>query len=124
MLVGIVFNIQQAEWLGLLAILWGCLRWSLPADCGRDVTLALALLYWSHPLPGRVFGPMELALQRASVRGAEALLLGFDIRVVADGLALRTGFTIYEVPAWCSGMRAATTVPSRTFPSSGNSSKT
>ncbi|MCE9613417.1 MAG: archaeosortase/exosortase family protein [Lentisphaerae bacterium] len=109
-LVGVIFQVQQAEWIGLLLMFWGCLRWALPRDYRQDLTLALVLLYWAHPLPGRFFGPMELALQHLSVRGAECLLLGLDIRVWADQFVLHTGFTTYEVPGWCSGMRTATTV--------------
>lgn len=109
-LVGLIFGVQQFEWIGILMVLWGCLRWSLPQDYGRDLSLALLLLYWSHPLPARIFGPLQLGMQHLSVRGAEALLLGLDVRVWADGLVLRTGFSIYEIPEWCSGMRTATTV--------------
>ncbi len=109
-LAGLILHIRQAEWIGTLLMLWGCLRWALPTDYRRDLTMAILLLYWAHPLPGQIFGPLELAAQRASVRGAEILLLGLDVRVWADGMVLHSGFSIYEIPGWCSGMRTATTV--------------
>ncbi len=109
-LMGLIMGVQQSEWIGILLILWGCLRWSLPAGHRPDTTLALLLLYWAHPIPGQIFGPLQLAMQHLSVRGTEWLLLGLDVRVWADGLVLRTGFSTYEVPTWCSGMRTATTV--------------
>ncbi len=49
-------------------------------------------------------------MQIASVEGTEWLLHIFNGRVWADGLILRTGTHVFEVPAWCSGMRTATTV--------------
>lgn len=107
---GIVLGIRQFEWLGILLVLAGCLRWALPRERSRDIPPALFLLYWAHPLPSRVFLPLQLAMQRASVRGSEWLLHAMNVRVWADGLVLRTGLNTFEVPAWCSGMRTATTV--------------
>lgn len=109
-LAGLILHIRQAEWVGTLLMLWGCLRWALPLDYRRDLTWGILLLYWAHPLPGQIFAPLELAAQRVSVRGAEILLLGLDVRVWADGMVLHSGFSTYEIPAWCSGMRTATTV--------------
>lgn len=109
-LMGLILHVQQIEWIGILLILWGCLRWSLPTSHRHDVFLALLLLYWAHPLPSQIFGPLQIAMQKMSVQGTEWLLVGCDVRVWADGLVLRTGFSTYEVPAWCSGMRTATTV--------------
>ena len=107
---GMILPVGQMEWLGLLLLVFACLKWSLPDKYSKDIALALLLLYWAHPLPSRVFGPMELSMQKLSVNGTEWLLYGLDVRVWADGLVLRTGFNTYEVPAWCSGMRTATTV--------------
>jgi len=107
---GLVFNIRQFEWLGMLLVLGGCLRWSLPGAYGRDIPPALLLLYWAHPLPSQIFGPLQLVMQRLSVNGTQWLLQGFNVRVWADGMVLRTAFSTYEIPAWCSGMRTATTV--------------
>lgn len=105
--LGAAFGAHQMEWTGVLLMLFACLAWALPPACAPDAARALFLLYWAHPLPGRVFGAMELGLQSASVRGAEWLLQSFNVRVWADGLILRTGRAAFEVPAWCSGMRAA-----------------
>ena len=107
---GLVFSVGQFEWLGLLLLCFGALEWALPARFSRDIPLALFLLYWAHPLPGQVFGPFQLAMQRWSVLGTEWLLHAFNVRVWADGLVLRTELTVCEVPAWCSGMRTAATV--------------
>jgi len=107
---GIVFSVNQAEWLGIILLLFACLSWSLPAASTRDTAGALFLLYWAHPIPGQLFGPMQLWMQSASVRGAEWFLHVINQRVWAQGMVLHTRSVIYEVPAWCSGMRTATTV--------------
>ena len=107
---GIVLSVGQVEWLGLLFLLYACLRWSLPDGHSRDIAAALFVAYWAHPLPGQVFGAFQLGMQRMSVVGAEWLLHMLNVRVWADGLVLRTGVSTFEVPAWCSGMRTATTV--------------
>jgi len=109
-LLGIVFNVHQIEWIGLLLILYACLLWALPGRYSRDLALSLLLLYWAHPLPGQLFGPAQVAMQRMSVGGAEWLLHAMNVSVWADGLVLRTAADAYEVPAWCSGMRTAATV--------------
>jgi len=108
--VGLVLRVRQLEWIGILGILYGCLRWALPPRCGPDLGLAFFLLYWVHPLPIRVFFAFQVWMQRMSVLGAEWLLHVVNVRVWADGLVLRTGLRAYDVPAWCSGMRTATTV--------------
>ena len=107
---GIMFGIGQLEWLGLMCVVFACLRWSLPVQYSRDTALALLLLYWAHPLPGPVFGFLQLAMQWWSVAITEWFLHICNVRVWADGFVLRTGLATYEVPQWCSGMRTATTV--------------
>ena len=107
---GIVFSVGQFEWLGLVFLLYACLRWSLPAEYSRDIVLSLFVLYWAHPLPGQIFTAFQLTMQRMSVVGAEWFLHILNVRVWADGLVLRTGVSTFDVPAWCSGMRTATTV--------------
>jgi exosortase/archaeosortase family protein len=108
-MTGLLFGVRQFEWLGLLLLLFGCLQWGLPPGHAAQVWRALFLLYWAHPLPSRFFGWLQLRAQEWSVAGAEWLLHLLNVRVWADGLVLRTGFNTYEVPAWCSGMRTATT---------------
>jgi exosortase/archaeosortase family protein len=108
--VGLVFRVHQFEWLGVILMLFGCLRWALPERYGSDLLLAFALLYWANPLPGQVVGRMHLWLQLLSVRGSEALLHLVNVRVWGDGLMLRTGFRAFGVPEACSGFRTATTV--------------
>ena len=109
-LVGLILRVRQFEWIGVLALLYGCLRWALPGRYGRDTALAFLLLYWVHPLPTQLFTAFQLWMQRMSVSGAEWLLHVANTRVWADGLVLRTGVRTFDVPAWCSGMRTATTV--------------
>jgi len=107
---GIVFAVRQAEWLGMLLLLFACLRWSLPARYGPDLWRALLFLYWLHPIPSQIFGPLQLYMQRLSVAGAEFFLHIVNIRVWADGLVLKTGYHAFGVPESCSGMETATTV--------------
>ena len=100
---GIVFAVHQAEWIGLLAVVAACLTWALPPHSARDGGKALFLLYWAHPLPGQLLGGFQITMQQISVSGAEWLLHMLNVRVWADGLVLKTGQHIYEIPAWCSG---------------------
>jgi len=109
-LAGLVLRFRHVEWIGVLLLLYGCLRWALPPRYTRDTGLAFLLLYWVHPVPTQLFSFFQFGMQRASVVGAEWLLHVANVRVWADGLILRTGIRSYEVPAWCSGMRTATTV--------------
>jgi exosortase/archaeosortase family protein len=109
-LAGIIFSVRQFEWLGLIVILYACLRWALPERCGRDVLLGLFLLYWIHPLPGQVFGAFQLAMQWLSVQGSEWVLQAANVRIWADGFVLRMGLRTFGVPEACSGMRTAVTV--------------
>ncbi len=107
---GLIIPILQLEWIGLLLLLFACLTWALPSRFSKDIPLALLVLYWITPLPSPWFGNLQIGMQIASVRGSEWFLHIFNIRAWADGLVLRTGQYIFEVPAWCSGMRTATTV--------------
>ncbi len=109
-ITGLVFPIRQLEWIGLLLVVFGGLAWSLPSAFARDLRLALFVLYWANPLPSQWFGALQVWMQIASVEGSEWLLHMLNVRVWADGLILRTGLQLFEVPAWCSGMRTATTV--------------
>ncbi|MBT3294743.1 MAG: archaeosortase/exosortase family protein [Verrucomicrobia bacterium] len=108
--VGIVFVVHQLEWIGLLAVVGACLARALPPHSARDALKALFLLYWAHPLPSQLLGGFQITMQQLSVTGAEWLLHTLNVRVWADGLVLKSGPHIYEVPVWCSGMRTATTV--------------
>ena len=107
---GIVFSVHQFEWLGILLLLCACFSWALPVSFSHDVFLSMFVLYWAHPLPGHLFGGIELWMQKMSVTGGAWLLHVFNVRVWADGMALKTGVSVFGVPEWCSGMRTATTV--------------
>jgi len=109
-LLGTVFGVNQFTWLGLMLLLYACLRWASPAGRSVNVAAAVFLFYWVHPLPGQVFGPFRLLMQRMSVAGAEWLSHCLNMRVWADGLFLRTATRMFEVPEACSGMRTVTTV--------------
>lgn len=109
-LLGIIFRVHQFEWIGIVGLLYACLRWTLPSGKRADIARAMFLLYWIHPLPHQVLGPMHLALQKISVTGSEWMLHAFNIRAWADDLVLRTAGRSFEVPQACSGMRTATTV--------------
>lgn len=108
--VGILVPIHQFEWLGVLLLLYASLAWALPARYGRDLLLALFIIYWVHPLPGQVFGPIQLKVQWLSVKMSEGLLQIFNVRVWGDGLVLRTGARVFGVPEECSGLKTAMTV--------------
>ncbi len=78
-IAGLVVNVGQLEWLGVLALLWAILSWALPAPQRRNAPPALLLLVWAHPLPGRLFSPLEFAAQRLSVRGSEWFLHALNV---------------------------------------------
>ncbi len=108
--VGIVVPVHQLEWLGVLLVLFACLAWALPPRHVRDLAIGLFILYWVHPLPSQVFGPLQLAMQQVSVKLSEWLLQAFNVRVWGDGLVLRSGVRAFGVPESCSGMKTAITV--------------
>ncbi len=108
--LGLVIPIHQLEWMGVLMVLYAALAWSLPRRFGRDLLIALFIIYWIHPLPGQIFGPLQLGMQWLSVRLSEALLHMFNVSVWGDGLVLRTGLREFGVPESCSGMKTAVAV--------------
>lgn len=110
LVTGLIIPMRQLEWIGLLLVVFGGLAWTLPPILAGNLPWALFVLYWANPLPSQLFGALQIWMQRASVEGCEWLLHVFNVRVWADGLILRTGLQIFEIPAWCSGMRTATTV--------------
>lgn len=109
-ITGIVLDVHQVEWLGLLAICYACLRWALPPRFSRDILLGLFIAYWIHPLPWQVLGGLQLSMQRISIAGAEWALHALNQRVWADGLVLHSGFRAFGIPEACSGMRTLVTV--------------
>ena len=109
-LVGLIIPVHQFEWLGILMVLYAALAWALPRRYGKDLIFALTLVYWIHPLPSQLFGPLQMGLQWLSVKMSEGLLQIFNVRVWGDGFVLRTGGRIFGVPEACSGMKTAITV--------------
>jgi exosortase/archaeosortase family protein len=109
-LVGIILDLKQFEWLGLVLLLAGCLLWSLPGSHARDVLSALFVLYWIHPIHAGAVAALEGNMQRLSVGGSEWLLHCFNHRVWADGTDLITGTLVFSVPPECSGLLTAMTV--------------
>ncbi|MDD4869302.1 MAG: exosortase/archaeosortase family protein, partial [Kiritimatiellae bacterium] len=109
-LTGIIFNVGQFEWLGLILLVFSALHWALSAKYSRDVLLAMFVLYWIHPLPGQLSSHLQLAMQMLTVQAAEWVLHCFNVRVWADGIMLNTGFQTFLVPQSCSGMATAVTV--------------
>ncbi len=108
--IGIVAQIHMFEWIGVLLLLLACLLWVLPPRAWRDALLAMVVLFWVHPLPGQVFGWLQMSMQVMTVQVSEWALQVAAVRVWADGIMLRTGFQNFMVPEVCSGMRAAVTV--------------
>jgi len=109
-LLGMIIPIHQVEWLGILLILYASLAWALPKRHGKDLILALFLIYWIHPLPSQIFGPFQLSMQSLSVKLSEGLLQALNVRVWGDDLVLRVGTRVFGVPEACSGMKTAITV--------------
>jgi len=109
-LCGTIFGVRQFEWIGLLLMLHAALAWSLPGHWTRDLRRGLLLVYFIHPLPGQLVGPLQFALQRLSTMGSEWVLHCLNIRAWADGLVLYDGLHVFEVPEACSGMRTVSTV--------------
>lgn len=107
---GIIFNVNQFEWLGIILVIYSCLRWALPPRFGGDIILALVLFYWIHPLPGQVFGALQIRMQYLSVWASEWGLHILNHEAWADGIVLRTGGFTFEVPESCSGMTTGVTV--------------
>lgn len=107
---GLMFRIHQFEWLGIIFVLYACLRWSLPDRWSADIVRSFFVLYWIHPLPGRLFGWFEVLMQKLSVWGSEWLLHILNVRVWAQGIYLHTGHQVFGVPEECSGMRTAVTM--------------
>ncbi len=107
---GLIVPIRQVEWVGLLLVAYACLAFTLPRPLVRNLPAALFVFYWANPLPSALFGVFQTGMQQASVQGTEWLLHLVNTRVWADGMILHTGTRLFEVPAWCSGMRTATTV--------------
>jgi len=107
---GIIVPVHMLEWSGVLLLLLACLLWAMPANVWRDALLSMLVLYWVHPLPGQVFGWLQMSMQVMTVRISEWALQIINVRVWADGIMLRTGYQNFLVPEVCSGMRAAVTV--------------
>lgn len=107
---GIVFQIHQLEWIGMILVLAGCLLWALPRRSAASIGLAGLVLCLVHPLPGQVVSSLQFFLQRVSVVGAERILHVLNVRVWGDGLLLRTPTRVFGVPEACSGMTTAITV--------------
>lgn len=103
-------NINQFSWTGLILLIYVALRNALPLSYGKDIFRSLFVFYWIHPLPNQLISPLQLLMQRVSVRGAEWLLHALNIRVWADGLMLDAGTQLFGVPEACSGMTTAMTV--------------
>lgn len=109
-LLGIVFDTRQLDWLGVLLLLYAGLRWSLPQRFSASIPPALLLLYWVHPVPFSIFGPLQLAMQNTSVQGAEWLAHCLNVPAWADGTVLLTETCTLDVPQACSGMTTALAV--------------
>lgn len=107
---GTIFDVMRLQWLGVLLILFGVLRWSLPEKYSQDTLISIVLLYWIYPVPGQALAFLHGAMQTASVQGAEYLLHALNYRVWADGSIIRTAVATFMVPEACSGLATATTV--------------
>jgi exosortase/archaeosortase family protein len=107
---GLLVPIRHLEWLGILLLAVASLARGLPTYAHRDILAAAGVLYWAAPVPSAFFTWLQATMQTLSVQGAAWLLHIFNGRVWANGFLLYTPAHVFEVPAWCSGMRTATTV--------------
>jgi len=109
-IAGFIFNVNQFKWIGILCVSWSCFCWSLPPNYYRDLLLAFFILYWVHPIPNRIFSPLQLTMQWLSVQGAEWLLHCFNVRAWANDFILYTPVSDFGVPEACSGMKTSVAV--------------
>ncbi len=111
-LVGMIFKIHIAEWIGVLLLLFACSVWVAPKHYGADILLAFVILFWMHPIPGQVFGWLQNGMQQLSIIWSETILHVANERVWGDlgAMVLRTGYQNFMVPESCSGMKTAVTV--------------
>jgi len=109
-IAGLIFTVRQFQWLGVLSLLFACLRWALPSKSLKTLLLALFVLFWIHPLPSPIFGRIQQSMQWLSVWGSEWFLHIFNVRVWAHEMLLDTGYHAFGVPEACSGMRTVVTV--------------
>ena len=108
--IGHVVDVHQIQWLGMMLLVFVALKWAFPPRFGKDILLAVFVLYWIHPLPRQIFGPLQLQMQTWSVNGAEWMLHCINVSVWADGITLFNGFEQITVPDVCSGMSTGTVV--------------
>ncbi len=109
-LSGLIFQVTQLEWLGVLAVaIAGGVR-ATPPRYHRDIWLGAVMFYWAVPLPHQLFSTLQAAMQQWSIDGTAGLLRLINIRIWAYELTLYTETHSLAVPGFCSGMRTATTV--------------
>ncbi|MFT5240903.1 MAG: exosortase/archaeosortase family protein [Kiritimatiellia bacterium] len=108
--IGHVVDVHQIQWLGMMLLVFVALKWAFPPRFGKDILAAIFVLYWIHPLPRQIFGPLQLQMQTWSVDGAEWMLHCINVSVWADGITLFNGFDQITVPDVCSGMSTGTVV--------------
>jgi len=109
-ILGLVFDVHQFQWLGFILLFSAGVSWSINPVYVPDLNRGLFLVYWVHPLPGAIFGPMQVFLQQVSIHGAEWLLHCVNSAAWADGMVLLSGTGVFEVPAACGGMLTLVTV--------------
>ena len=108
--IGHTVDVHQIQWLGMMLLVFVALKWAFPPRFGKDILFAVFVLYWIHPLPRQIFGPLQLQMQTWSVNGAEWMLHCINVPVWADGITLFNGFDQITVPDVCSGMSTGTVV--------------
>ncbi len=109
-LTGLIIDITQLEWLGVLSIAMAAALRGTPSHCHRDIWLGAVMIYWAVPLPHQLFSVLQATMQQGSVAGTEGLLQVLNVRIWAHDLTLYTETHSLAVPGFCSGMRTATTV--------------
>jgi len=109
-IIGILFHVNQFIWIGMILMLYTCLRYGLPDKISSNSAIACFMLYWAHPFPSQLEWPLHSIMQQLSVNGSEWLLHIFNIPAWADGTIIHGIAGTFEVPRACSGMRTASTV--------------
>ena len=107
--IGILLAVHQCTWIGMLLMLYACLRWGLPRSIAPNAMITCFMLYWAHPLPSQIEWPLHAVMQQLSVAGSEWLLQVLSVPAWAEGTIIHGVSGTFEVPRACSGMRTAST---------------
>ena len=85
---GLLFHRHLLWWTGALLLIYACLKWALPGEYDRDITSAIFLVYWIHPLPEPLSLWIPTGLAWLVAHCAEWILHCLDVPAWAEGSIL------------------------------------